>query len=99
MSKDEKKGQDDSTKSITSWTASASTELQNLLQKTFTTLQSTADVKDDKGRLFFPEGIQMIYFEASLGIPQGLSASLKLELSGDKGTKPPSSGSRPEPES
>lgn len=71
-----------------------SAEAQKLLNEAFKNLKSAASVKEaaEPPRLFFPNGIELIYIKLEAGLTEKTKVSVELKIAGEKGLKAPASG-------
>ena len=77
-----------------------SSEAQKLLIEAFKNLKSAASVKDaaEPPRLFFPNGIELIYIKLEAGLSEKTKVAVELKIAGEKGIKGPASESEQDDE-
>jgi hypothetical protein len=78
-----------------------SSEAQKLLTEAFKNLKSAASVKEavEPPRLFFPNGIELIYIKLEAGLSEKTKVAVELKIAGEKGIKGPASESEQADES
>jgi len=65
-----------------------SSEAQKLLVEVFKNLKSAASVKAaEPPRLFFPNGIELIYIKFEAGLSEKTKVVVELKIAGEKGIK------------
>jgi hypothetical protein len=63
-------------------------EAQKVLDSTFTHLKEVASIAATDGtRLFFPNGIELLFFKVEATLVNGIKATVEIKIAGEKGLK------------